>query len=80
MVHALSHLTHLGSMKNNTGERVQKAANVIQACISAGTPVNNNSTRGILQVQVTYGTSGKLSGGIFWLYQLEKWRVSSTDM
>ncbi|XP_046961728.1 neither inactivation nor afterpotential protein C isoform X1 [Vanessa cardui] len=80
MMHALSHLTFLGAMKNNTGERIQKATKVIQACISSATPINSNSTRGILQVQVTYGTSGKLSGAIFWLYQLEKWRVSSTDM
>ncbi|KAG7311754.1 hypothetical protein JYU34_002814 [Plutella xylostella] len=80
MNHALAHLTYLGSMKNNTGERIQKAANVIQAAINASTPLNPHSTRAIFQVQVTYGSSGKLSGAIFWLYQLEKWRVSSTDM
>ncbi|XP_060801531.1 neither inactivation nor afterpotential protein C [Amyelois transitella] len=80
MIHALSHLTHLGAMKNNTAERIQKATKVIHAAINAATPINSNSTRGILQVQVTYGSSGKLSGAIFWLYQLEKWRVSSTDM
>ncbi|KOB75911.1 putative myosin [Operophtera brumata] len=80
MMYALSHLTHLGSMKNNTAERVQKATKVIQAAITAGTPCNAHSTRAIFQIQVTYGSSGKLSGAIFWLYQLEKWRVSSTDM
>ncbi|GBP33660.1 Neither inactivation nor afterpotential protein C [Eumeta japonica] len=80
MVHALSHLTYLGAMKNNTSERIRKAANVIQVAISASTPLNIHSTRGILQIQVTYGNTGKLSGAIFWLYQLEKWRVSSTDM
>ncbi|XP_063838956.1 neither inactivation nor afterpotential protein C [Ostrinia nubilalis] len=80
MNHALSHLTHLGAMKNNTAERIQKAAKVIQSSLSAATPINANSTRAILQIQVTYGSSGKLSGAIFWLYQLEKWRVSSTDM
>lgn len=80
MMHALSHLTHLGSMKNNTAERIQKATRAIQAAFTAGTPINSHSTRGIFQVQVTYGSSGKLSGAIFWLYQLEKWRVSSTDM
>lgn len=80
MMHTLSHLTYLGAMKNNTAERVQKAAKVIQACISSATPINSKSTRGILQIQVTYGSSNKLSGAIFWLYQLEKWRVSSTDM
>lgn len=80
MIYALSHLTYLGAMKNNTAERIQKATKVIQTAISAATPVNAHSTRGIFQIQVTYGSSGKLSGAIFWLYQLEKWRVSSTDM
>lgn len=80
MNHALSHLSHLGAMKNNTAERIQKATKVIQAALTSATPINANSTRGILQIQVTYGSSGKLSGAIFWLYQLEKWRVSSTDM
>ncbi|XP_061706914.1 neither inactivation nor afterpotential protein C isoform X2 [Cydia pomonella] len=80
MNHALRHLTHLGAMKNNVADRIEKAKNVIQAAISAGTPINAHSTRAIFQIQVTYGSSGKLSGAIFWLYQLEKWRVSSTDM
>ncbi|RVE54658.1 hypothetical protein evm_000779 [Chilo suppressalis] len=80
MVHALTHLTHLGAMKNNTAERIQRATKVIQATISSATPINSHSTRGIFQIQVTYGSSGKLSGAIFWLYQHEKWRVSSTDM
>ncbi|CAG4973120.1 unnamed protein product [Colias eurytheme] len=80
VLHALSHLTYLGAMKNNTGERIKNATTVILACISAATPIHSNSTRGIFHIQVTYGSSSKLSGAIFWLYQLEKWRVSSTDM
>lgn len=80
MLHALSHLTFLGAMKNNTADRIRKATSVIQSTISAATPLNAHSTRGIFQVQITYGSSGKLSGAIFWLYQLEKWRISSTDM
>ncbi|XP_030041129.2 neither inactivation nor afterpotential protein C [Manduca sexta] len=80
MLHALSHLTFLGAMKNNTADRIQRATKVIEAAISAGTPINAHSTRALFQIQVTYGSSGKLSGAIFWLYQLEKWRVSSTDM
>lgn len=80
MMHALSHLTYLGAMKNNTADRVQKATKAIQTAITAGTPCNSHSTRAIFQIQVTYGSSGKLSGAIFWLYQHEKWRVSSTDM
>ncbi|CAG9784623.1 unnamed protein product [Diatraea saccharalis] len=80
MIHALSHLTYLGAMKNNTADRIRKAAKVIQVSLSSATPINSHSTRAIFQIQVTYGNSGKLSGAIFWLYQLEKWRVSSTDM
>ncbi|CAH0603393.1 unnamed protein product [Chrysodeixis includens] len=80
MLHALSHLTFLGSMKNNTAERIQKATSVIQTAITGATPLNPHSTRAIFQIQVTYGSSGKLSGALFWLYQLEKWRISSTDM
>ncbi|XP_072936973.1 neither inactivation nor afterpotential protein C-like [Epargyreus clarus] len=80
MVYALSHLTYLGAMKNNTADRIQRATKVIQTCINAATPANANSTRGIFEIQVTYGSSGKLSGAIFWLYQLEKWRISSTDV
>lgn len=80
MNHALAHLTFLGAMKNNTAERIRKASHVIQTVINAATPLNAHSTRAISQTQVTYGSSGKLSGAIFWVYQLEKWRVSSTDM
>lgn len=43
---------------------------------NAATPVNNDSTRHVLQTQITYANSGKVSGAIFWLYQLEKWRVT----
>lgn len=80
MLHALSHLTFLGAMKNNTAERIEKATSVIQMAITGATPLNAHSTRAIFQIQVTYGSSGKLSGALFWLYQLEKWRISSTDM
>lgn len=80
MLHALSHLTYLGAMKNNTTERIQKATKAIQAAISASTLINSHSTRAIFQIQITYSSTGKLSGAIFWLYQLEKWRISSTDM
>lgn len=56
-----------------------KAIKVLHAFSNAATPLNPNSTRCVLQIQTTYGSSGKASGGIFWLYQLEKWRVSTRD-
>lgn len=56
-----------------------KALKVIHVFSNAATPLNPNSTRCVLQTQTTYGSSGKASGAIFWLYQLEKWRVSTRD-
>lgn len=56
-----------------------RAINVIHAFSNAATPLNTNSTRCVLQIETTYGSSGKASGAIFWLYQLEKWRVSTRD-
>ncbi|XP_076279257.1 STKc_myosinIII_N_like and MYSc_Myo21 domain-containing protein ninaC isoform X3 [Lasioglossum baleicum] len=63
----------------DVGSRVFRAIKVIHAFCNAATPLNPNSTRCILQMQATFGSSGKASGGIFWLYQLEKWRVSTRD-
>lgn len=80
MLHALDYLAFLGQNRDITGERIKKAMKILQAATSAGTPINGNSTRCILQTQMTYGKSAKLSGAIFWLYQLEKWRVSTTDL
>lgn len=80
MLQAMKHLIYLGQNKDASGERIEKSMKILQALTSASTPINQNSTRCILQTQMTYGKSGKISGAIFWLYQLEKWRVSSTDM
>lgn len=55
---------------------MEKAVNVIHAFGNAATSLHNDSTRHVLQMQITYSTTGKLSGAIFWLYQLEKWRVT----
>uniref|UniRef100_A0A1B6LPF4 Neither inactivation nor afterpotential protein C n=1 Tax=Graphocephala atropunctata TaxID=36148 RepID=A0A1B6LPF4_9HEMI len=74
--HLLSHLNYLGLSPNKMGDKVTKALSVIHAIGNAATPVNADSTRHIMQLQVTYSSTGKLSGGIFWVYQLEKWRVT----
>ncbi|XP_066595242.1 neither inactivation nor afterpotential protein C isoform X2 [Prorops nasuta] len=79
MMHALQHLMFLGKALQETGARVIKAVNVIHAFTNAATPLNPNSTRCVLQTQTTYGSTGKASGAIFWLYQLEKWRISTRD-
>ncbi|KAL1124362.1 hypothetical protein AAG570_000991, partial [Ranatra chinensis] len=72
----LKHLTHLGQANNKIGEKIQKAVEVIQAFGNAATPINSDSTRHILYTQITFSKSGKSTGAIFWMHQLEKWRVT----
>lgn len=80
MMLIIDHLCYLAQGNANCGQRVQSALGVLHALINAGTPINPNSTRCALQTQVTFGSSGKLSGVIFNVFLLEKIRVSSTDM
>lgn len=77
---AIKHLTILGEGNKGCGERISSALNVIHALVNAGTPLNVDSTRCALQTQLTFGQTGKISGAIFWIYLLDKLRVSSTDM
>ncbi|XP_077275817.1 STKc_myosinIII_N_like and MYSc_Myo21 domain-containing protein ninaC isoform X1 [Temnothorax americanus] len=79
MLHLVEHLMFLGKGLHDTGARVLRAIKIIHAFANAATPLNANSTRCILQIQTTFGKTGKVSGAIFWLYQLEKWRVSTRD-
>lgn len=76
----VTNVSHFHSQSlQDTGARLMKALKVIHVFSNAATPLNPNSTRCVLQTQTTYGSSGKASGAIFWLYQLEKWRVSTRD-
>ncbi|PSN54627.1 hypothetical protein C0J52_10832 [Blattella germanica] len=79
MLHLLQHLLFLGESPNKIDVNVEKATKVVHALGNAATPFNPNSTRHVLQLEVTYTSTGKVSGAIFWLYQLEKWRVSTSD-
>jgi myosin-3 len=58
---------------------VDKAISVIHALGNAATPSNPNSTRHVLQLEVTFTETGKVNGAVFWLYQLEKWRITYSD-
>lgn len=77
---SFEHLCMMGEGNAGVVGRIQNALLAINALTHAGTPLNNDSTRCVLQTQLTFGTTGKLSGGIFWINLLEKSRVSSTDM
>ncbi|RLU25647.1 hypothetical protein DMN91_001804 [Ooceraea biroi] len=79
MLYLVEHLIFLGKSVNDTGAKVQSAIKIIHAFTNAATLLNANSTRCILQVQMTFGSTSKVSGAIFWLYQLEKWRISTRD-
>uniref|UniRef100_A0A182QQM6 non-specific serine/threonine protein kinase n=1 Tax=Anopheles farauti TaxID=69004 RepID=A0A182QQM6_9DIPT len=76
----MKHLAVLGEGNPGVYERVVNGYKALSALTNAGTPLNPNSTRSIVQAQLTFGSSGKLSGAIFWVYLLEKLRISSTNM
>jgi len=59
--------------------RILGGLNVIQAMGNACTPLNGNSTRHVLNTQMTFTTTGKVSGAIFMMYQLERWRVTTSN-
>ncbi|XP_071448821.1 neither inactivation nor afterpotential protein C isoform X2 [Hetaerina americana] len=77
--HIVNHLIHLGECASNAGNRIKKSLEIVHAMGNAATPINRNSTRHVLHLEVTFGGTGKCSGAIFWVFQLERWRVTSND-
>lgn len=78
--HLIKHLCYLGSGNRGATERVENANKVIMAMVNAGTPINNDSTRCVLQYYLTFGKTGKMSGAVYNMYMLEKLRVTTSDM
>ncbi|XP_049305729.1 neither inactivation nor afterpotential protein C isoform X3 [Bactrocera dorsalis] len=76
----INHLCYLGAGNRGATLRVENSIEAIQMLVNAGTPINNESTRCVLQYFLTFGQTGKLSGAVFNMYMLEKLRVSTTDM
>lgn len=77
---AAKHLFILGESNKGVADRLRYSMSAVHVLVNAGTPLNPDSTRCALDTQITFGSTGKLSGAIFWVYLLEKLRVSSTDM
>ncbi|XP_057334569.1 neither inactivation nor afterpotential protein C-like isoform X2 [Microplitis mediator] len=77
--HLINHFIYLGKSLGDVGIRIMKAIDVIHAFCHTSSPLNENSTRCIYQTQLTFGPTGKASGAIFSLFQLEKWCVSTAD-
>ncbi|KAF5269227.1 hypothetical protein FQR65_LT02528 [Abscondita terminalis] len=78
-LHVIDHLLYLGKSDNINQERIKNAVNLIHAFIHASTPSNDYSTRAVIHAEINYGGSGKNTGAHFEVYQIEKWRVSSSD-
>jgi myosin-3 len=79
-LHLTNHLLYLGENKNINLERITGAIKLIHSLTHASTPINNYSTRCVFKTDIKYGSTGRVSGAIFNVYQLEKWRISSVDM
>lgn len=78
--HLIKQLCFIGEGNKNADVKVKESVAIIEAMINAGTPINRNSTRGVLSTNLIFGKTGKLSGAIHAVYLLEKGRVTSTDM
>lgn len=76
----IKHVCYLSAGNKGATERVLNSIKALQMLISAGTPINNHSTRCAIQYYLTFGTTGKMSGAVFNVNMLEKSRVSTTDM
>lgn len=74
------HLVMMGEGNAGVAKRVNYALQATICLTHAGTLLNQDATRCAMQLQMTFGQTGKLSGVIFNLYLLEKTRVSTTDM
>uniref|UniRef100_A0A0A9Z196 Neither inactivation nor afterpotential protein C n=1 Tax=Lygus hesperus TaxID=30085 RepID=A0A0A9Z196_LYGHE len=74
----IRHLTHLGMCNSKISEKVLKGVDLLHAFGNAATPENPDSTRHASVTQVTFSNTGKLSGAIFWIFQLEKFRVTGS--
>lgn len=61
-------------------ERITNAIKLIHSFTHASTINNKNSTRCLLRSEITYGRSGNVTGAIFGVHLLEKFRVSCVDM
>lgn len=79
-LHIVDHLMYLGRDSNINADRIKGAIQLLHCLTHATTTNNGNSTRCLLRTEVTYGRSAKLSGAIFGVHLLEKFRVSSVDM
>ncbi|KAM7350914.1 STKc_myosinIII_N_like and MYSc_Myo21 domain-containing protein ninaC isoform 1-T2 [Cochliomyia hominivorax] len=75
----INHLCYLGAGNRGATDRVEDSIKAVHMLINAGTPINNDSTRCVLQYFLTFGKTGKMSGAVFNMYMLEKLRVSTMD-
>ncbi|KAK5646208.1 hypothetical protein RI129_004672 [Pyrocoelia pectoralis] len=78
-LHIIDHLLYLGRNENINQERIKNGIKLLQAFTHASTPSNDYSTRAVFHVEINYSSTGKNTGAHFEVYQIEKWRISTSD-
>ena len=78
-LHVVDHLMYLGENNNVNTARIKTAIKVVRVLTHGSTCCNENATRCVLKLDLVYGRTGKLNGGILNVYLLEKTRVFSND-
>ncbi|KAL3282151.1 hypothetical protein HHI36_005346 [Cryptolaemus montrouzieri] len=76
----VNHLVFIGYNMNIQMSRIQSAIELIHVFTHASTPYNDFSTRCIMKTDISFGSTGKVTGASFGVNLLEKTRISSTDM
>lgn len=79
-LHIIDHLIYISQNFNINTKRITDSIKLIHALTHASTPINDYSTRCVLKTELTFGNTGKITGSVFNIHQLDKWRVSSIDM
>lgn len=78
-LHVADHLLYLGESSNFNNNLIKNAIKVLHSLVHASTPHNDYSTRSLIRTEITYGRTGKVSGALFGVRLLEKWRISYDD-
>lgn len=79
-LHIIDHLMYISQNFNINTKRITDSIKLLHSFTHASTPINDYSTRCVFRAELTFGNTGKITGAIFNVHQLDKWRVSSVDM
>ncbi|KAL7645148.1 UNVERIFIED_CONTAM: hypothetical protein RMT77_003526 [Armadillidium vulgare] len=72
----LNHLCSVGLNNLNLIEKIKQIPVILDAFGNAATLLNLNATRHCRYLEITFTSTGKVSGAIVWILMLEKFRIS----